>query len=296
MKLFVLSLKGHKFYAIFLAFGIIILNIAGSCSTDSKNGEAFIDPNRTYSITYNGNGHNDGQAPVDGLAYKSMDEVKVLAKETLLREGYIFDGWNTKADGTGDDHKESAILIVSTSNVILYAKWLNEVEYHELIASNVNVIDILNIAPRSDDNWYHASVDIINGSLTLNDTPSSSKLQFLYRGIDGVSPENKGYLQIKFNQGFHTASNAGRALDLPKGRGISASTFLSAGKAEISGLNHNWGDISNKYIPVVVTNNGEIHYGYIKVSFKDLFGQLTIHGTAYNMIPDKEIITGEYEN
>ncbi|MGG9970145.1 beta strand repeat-containing protein, partial [Ferruginibacter sp. SUN002] len=84
----------------------------------------------TYNITYDANS-GTGTPPVDGNAHNSGEVVTVLANTDLARAGYVFDGWNTAADGTGTNYAAtgSATLIMPAANVTLYAKWTYTVTY-----------------------------------------------------------------------------------------------------------------------------------------------------------------------
>lgn len=55
----------------------------------------------------------------------STDAVVVLPESDLLKTGYTFDSWNTKADGLGDKYSAAVSFIVPASNtaVKLYAIW-----------------------------------------------------------------------------------------------------------------------------------------------------------------------------
>lgn len=77
----------------------------------------------TYQVTYNGNGSTSGNVPTDDTKYESGDTVIVLGNtENLAKDGYVFAGWNTKADGTGDDYDEDDTFDIS-ENTTLYAQW-----------------------------------------------------------------------------------------------------------------------------------------------------------------------------
>ena len=77
----------------------------------------------SYSVTYNGNGATSGSAPTDATAYSSGATVTVLGQGTLVKTGYGFSGWNTKADGTGTNYDEDDTFSITTSTT-LYAKWV----------------------------------------------------------------------------------------------------------------------------------------------------------------------------
>ena len=77
----------------------------------------------TYSVTYNDNGATSGTAPTDETAYSSGDEVTVIGNTgSLEKTSFAFAGWNTKADGTGNNYSAGDKFNISAS-IILYAKW-----------------------------------------------------------------------------------------------------------------------------------------------------------------------------
>ncbi len=77
----------------------------------------------SLSVTYNGNGNTGGDVPTDSNEYENGDEVTVLGNTgELVKAGYIWSGWNTKADGTGIDRAAGSTFAIS-ENTTLYAKW-----------------------------------------------------------------------------------------------------------------------------------------------------------------------------
>ncbi len=78
-------------------------------------------PPQTVDITYNGNGNTGGTAP-DKETVTKGDSAKVKEPGDLERDGYVFDGWNTKPDGTGT-HYDPDDTITPTDNTTLYAQW-----------------------------------------------------------------------------------------------------------------------------------------------------------------------------
>ncbi|MDO4508109.1 MAG: InlB B-repeat-containing protein, partial [Candidatus Saccharibacteria bacterium] len=82
----------------------------------------------TYSITYNSN----TTETVTGLPSRQTGNVLDgssyvrLSSQTPVRTGYIFEGWNTAANGLGTSYASGAQLPISqtTSNIVtLYAQW-----------------------------------------------------------------------------------------------------------------------------------------------------------------------------
>ena len=79
---------------------------------------------KTYSVTYDGNGNTGGTVPVDGTTYHAGDTATVLGNTgSLVRTGYTFNVWNTVANGTGTSYTGSDTFAIGTSNVTLYAQY-----------------------------------------------------------------------------------------------------------------------------------------------------------------------------
>ncbi|WP_379164198.1 S-layer homology domain-containing protein, partial [Paenibacillus sp. sgz5001063] len=82
--------------------------------------------NPTYTVTYNGNGSTGGTVPTDSNSYQQGNTVTILGNTgTLVKTGYTFAGWNTKADGSGTDYASNATFSMGSANAILYAKWIS---------------------------------------------------------------------------------------------------------------------------------------------------------------------------
>ena len=78
-----------------------------------------------YTIKYDGNGATSGSTPDSDHIY---DIKKNMSKNQYERTGYIFDGWNTEKDGSGDaytDEQEVLNLTDKDGDVItVYAQWI----------------------------------------------------------------------------------------------------------------------------------------------------------------------------
>lgn len=78
----------------------------------------------TYTVTYDDNGADSGLAPTDSTEYQSGATVVIMGNTgNLIREGYVFAGWNNAADGSGTTYVEGDSLDI-TSVVALYALWV----------------------------------------------------------------------------------------------------------------------------------------------------------------------------
>lgn len=99
-----------------------------------------------YTLMYNGNGNTTGVAPINSNIYPKNSQVTVAGNTGLLtKTNYIFEGWNTKADGSGIDYTSGSTFVIGIEPAILYAKWkLNVFKYGDVNGDgNVNVVDYL---------------------------------------------------------------------------------------------------------------------------------------------------------
>jgi uncharacterized repeat protein (TIGR02543 family) len=77
----------------------------------------------TYTVIFDKN-IGDGTTNV-GQGFTYNEAAKALTANTFTRDGYTFDGWNTKPDGTGTNYTDMQVVInlAESGNVNLYAKW-----------------------------------------------------------------------------------------------------------------------------------------------------------------------------
>jgi len=89
----------------------------------------IITPPSSYTVTYDGNTNTSGNAPTDGSSpYIAGSTVKILGNTgspVFAKSGFIFNGWNTAADGLGTSYSQGNTFTIN-ANTILYAKWLVE--------------------------------------------------------------------------------------------------------------------------------------------------------------------------
>lgn len=265
----------------------IILLIFISCSEENDESEL----SETYVITYFGNGNTEGSVPIDNNKYEMNNVANVAINYGgLKRNGYSFNGWNTLFDGTGVHYLENESINIGNSDIELYAQWLDNVVYHELTSENQLKITGL---PEIDENsWYYATVDFINGKLLLNQDYDDSNFQFHYRS----GGDNYGFLRVSQGFLFNTAIGVGdddiaMIKTLESGTLVESDLFESYSTAEISGYFVNWNNVDDIFIPVRLTIDENLHFGFLKVSFDDMEGILTIHSIAYNRVPEESILT-----
>lgn len=78
----------------------------------------------TYTVTYFANGATSGVVPIDVHTYTDGSSATVLDNTGILgRPGYLFIGWNTKADGTGTSCLAASQVKISGANLVLFAHW-----------------------------------------------------------------------------------------------------------------------------------------------------------------------------
>jgi uncharacterized repeat protein (TIGR02543 family) len=82
----------------------------------------------TYHVTYDGNGAEGADLPVDDADYLLGDTVTVAPAMTW--EGYVFVQWNTAQDGTGALYAPEDTFLI-TEDTTLYAQWEAEPEATE---------------------------------------------------------------------------------------------------------------------------------------------------------------------
>ncbi len=76
----------------------------------------------TYIISYDGNGENSGTAPAPQNKIQGISLILATNYGNLTRTGYVFQGWNSKADGSGTVYAEGSAFIENAST-LLYAYW-----------------------------------------------------------------------------------------------------------------------------------------------------------------------------
>lgn len=105
------------FSIIIKAFISLAILIAISC-------ELFIDEPSVFKISYNENTSTSGIVPWDNNEYEEGEIIKVKGNSGgLTKTDYIFEGWNTKADGSGTNYLKDGDIIIYDSDIILFAEW-----------------------------------------------------------------------------------------------------------------------------------------------------------------------------
>ena len=120
-----------------------------------------------YTLTYDGNGNDTGDVPSGPVDYDFEETVTVLGNtNNLAKTGYTFDGWNTKADGSGDGYLSDDTFDMPADDVTLYAQW-RAVDYSVTYDGNGSISGTVPSGPVN----YHYMDDVTvlgnTGSLAL---------------------------------------------------------------------------------------------------------------------------------
>ncbi|MDD6396637.1 MAG: InlB B-repeat-containing protein [Firmicutes bacterium] len=78
-----------------------------------------------YKVTYDANGATSGSVPQDNTRYLGGESVTVAEKGSLAKTDCTFKEWNTKANGTGTSYNENDVFNMPSSDVTLYAIWVD---------------------------------------------------------------------------------------------------------------------------------------------------------------------------
>ena len=122
-------------------------------NTNPSNPET---PKATYTITFDANG---GTGTIASITEVAGTEI-TLSENTFTKDGWIFAGWATSADGDVSYSDKAKITV--TSNITLYAKW-------ELLAANAASV----IAELAEGE--HTVIVVGNISETLDDIANAIK-------------------------------------------------------------------------------------------------------------------------
>ncbi|MBQ4899832.1 InlB B-repeat-containing protein [Paenibacillus sp. Marseille-P2973] len=126
------------------------------------------------SVIYNGNGSLEGTVPTDSNRYPEGSPVTVLDNSgNLKRNGYVFTGWNTKEDGSGQAYAGGDQFNMGPANVTLYAQW-SELTYTVASLGDQNFTELkAGYAPGSQETksvtvTRTGTGDLANLSVSLN--------------------------------------------------------------------------------------------------------------------------------
>ena len=80
--------------------------------------------NPKYTVTYDANGGTGSQTDASSPYYAGVTVTVLDEGDMELAGGYIFDGWNTAANGSGTAYAPTDSLTMPAADVTLYAQWV----------------------------------------------------------------------------------------------------------------------------------------------------------------------------
>ena len=100
---------------------------------------------------------NTGSGTMESQTFESGSE-KALSLNTFTKPGYLFDGWNTAADGSGASYTDGQAVTFAPANdgdsITLYAQWKEGTNWEN--APDAMVEGIIGA-----DGWYISAVELI---------------------------------------------------------------------------------------------------------------------------------------
>ncbi len=164
----------------------------------------YIGDGTSYQVCYDANGAS-GTVPVDSNSYLTSSQVVVMAPTNLVAPtGKRFAGWNTQANGSGDNYNPSESLTINNSDVTLYAQWSSGPEattltYYPNFTGSTQSSQVINL-PNNGQHTVLGSGTFTRSGYTLigwsndsNATTSTYSFGQVIR-VDNIDPEtNKLY-------------------------------------------------------------------------------------------------------
>jgi uncharacterized repeat protein (TIGR02543 family) len=114
MKTALIPPKTTRFFSAGPGFLLLLAALAlTACSSPTSPGPDF------YTVTFDANG-GDTQANPQTMTVVSPAATVGTLPAAPSRTGYAFDGWNTRADGTGTPFTGATLV---TADITVYAQW-----------------------------------------------------------------------------------------------------------------------------------------------------------------------------
>ncbi len=142
----------------------------------SKTSESFLrssslnrkrTPASVVEVSFNANGGTGSMSPVSGEYTSAI----TLPANTLTKADYVFDSWNTKADGSGTSYADGAsINFAQGGEVTLYAQWRASVA---VLDTGINVNKKLKEMAGTDTSWYSDSARVTDTHIKALKTASA---------------------------------------------------------------------------------------------------------------------------
>ncbi len=266
--------------------------------------DGLITKKSTYSVNYYGNGNTSGSAPTGESGLKSGETHTVLGNTGGLRKNvggdtYIFNGWNTAADGTGTHYDIGDEITIDDSNITLYAEWYLQNKYTATVVTKLNdtetnVENILGsgvtlyLELQSEEGGDGEYIALNKGTAgTYTATVTENGAYHIWAEIDGEFQKIEGYQVTIYNQN-------GRA----ELQYYSVSYDTNAGTDTVTWNGQPAPETTNYLITTPITDNSgtPVREGYTFLYWLDQDNNRIYPGqTVTNSITEKTVLTAQWE-
>ena len=269
--------------------------------------DGLITKKSTYSVNYYGNGNTSGAAPTGTSDIEPGSEYTILGNTGSLRkivgnDVYIFNGWNTRTNGTGE-HYDAGDVITVDDNVTLYAEWYLQNKYTITFVTKLddvetNLIEFhegdeaVTVWARLEDDNGNAIGDYFEltkgsaGTYTAQVTENGS-YHIYHREPDGTMHQAHGHQIVIYNQNGHAEClHYSVTYDA---NALSDSVAWSNGSAPVQ---------TNYHATETVVDSGNIpsRLGYTFLYWLDQDGNIIYPGdTITESISEKTVLTAQWE-
>jgi len=268
--------------------------------------DGLITKKSTYSVNYYGNGNTAGAAPTGTNDIEPGSEYTVLGntgglRKIVGRDTYIFNGWNTKTDGTGE-HYDAGDVITVNDNVTLYAEWYLQNKYTVTFVTKLDDVEtnLIDFHEGGEEVTVWARLEDENGPVgeffqlekgaagTYTAQVTENGSYYIYhREPDGTMHQAHGHQIVIYNQNGRSEclhysvtydANAGSDSVAWSTGAAPAQTNYHAGTAVVDGSN----------IPS--------RLGYTFLYWKDQNGNIIYPGdTITESISEKTVLTAQWQ-
>ena len=98
--------------------------VQGTCTTPGNSASL------RFTVSYEGNNNSSGTAPTDTVINAFTSTTLATNSGSLVRTGYTFGGWNTRADGAGTTYAVGLTNFTPPGDLTLYALWNSTITYN----------------------------------------------------------------------------------------------------------------------------------------------------------------------
>ena len=235
-----------------------------------------------YIITYVGNGNTGGTVPDSG----TYTEPATISDNTggLTKTGYTFNGWNTRANGSGTGYAAGDAYSLGV-NLTLYAQWAVEVAPGELAGSIVEAsFSNVNLTSLGDADWaiWGYSSSGTSTSLSPDESKSGGNGISDLTDIDpGTHDALRGLGQYHINHTFSWTD----------GTGTASATGVNAGIQHNILATHETGDGFSFTVPADKTKRRLIVYTAVHFAVGELTATLS-DGSTVDLTLEHDAKTG----